>query len=274
MSDDTLTHAVEPASSYIGRGGEGSLKLRFAGLAATIVVELLIIALLLTLGWNLSQEEPEAPVVTRLEARNASDDSPPAAEEQPQQVEPEPRAEPEPRPPEPQEIETPEPPLPTPTETPPLILPNAPPLPPPPPPPPPRPKPPEAKPQGPPARVYGPPDSGSSSRRSDSRRVGTAPNGEPMYAARWYREPTRQELAGYLSTAIAPASALIVCRTVSDFRVEDCQLLGESPRGSKIGRAVLAAAWQFRVRPAIIRGQSQVGSWVRIRIDYTRTVQR
>ena len=95
-----------------------------------------------------------------------------------------------------------------------------------------------------------------------------------MYAARWYREPTRQELSGYLSTATAPSSALIVCKTVSGYYVEDCELLGETPRGSQIGRAVLAAAWQFRVRPAIIAGRSQVGSWVRIRIDYTRAVQR
>ncbi len=31
----------------------------------------------------------------------------------------------------------------------------------------------------------------------DSRAVGTAPNGEPLYAAEWYREPTDQELAFY-----------------------------------------------------------------------------
>lgn len=100
--------------------------------------------------------------------------------------------------------------------------------------------------------------------------MGTAPNGQPMYRARWYREPTDQELAGYLSTASGPGFALIVCRTVPDFYVEDCELIGEAPRGSQIGRAVLAAAWQFRVRPAIVGGRSQVGSWVRIRIDYTR----
>ena len=35
-------------------------------------------------------------------------------------------------------------------------------------------------------RVYGPPDRRSSSSR-DTERVGTAPNGEPLYAAAWYR---------------------------------------------------------------------------------------
>ncbi|WP_420607791.1 hypothetical protein [Novosphingopyxis sp.] len=107
-----------------------------------------------------------------------------------------------------------------------------------------------------------------SARSGDTARVGTAPNGEPLYAAAWYREPTDAELGGYLSTASGPGWGLIACRTVADFRVEDCVGLGESPQGSQIERAVLAAAWQFRVRPPRIGGQSQVGSWVRIRIDY------
>jgi protein TonB len=103
----------------------------------------------------------------------------------------------------------------------------------------------------------------------DSKRVGTAPNGSPMYAAAWYREPTDQELAGYLSTAHGPGWGLITCKTVADFRVEDCVGLDEYPEGSQILRAVLAAAWQFRVRPPRVGGVSQVGDWVRIRIDYT-----
>jgi protein TonB len=103
----------------------------------------------------------------------------------------------------------------------------------------------------------------------DSERVsGSGPNGEPLYAARWYREPYDNELSGYLSTAQGPGWGLIACKTVADFRVEDCIGLDEYPSGSNIMRAVLAAAWQFRVRPPRLGGQSQVGSWVRIRIDY------
>lgn len=102
----------------------------------------------------------------------------------------------------------------------------------------------------------------------DSKRVGSAPNGQPMYAAAWYREPYDSELAGYLQTADGPGWALIACRTVADFKVDDCVGLDEYPSGSHILRSVLAAAWQFKVRPPRVGGTSQVGSWVRIRIDY------
>ena len=106
-------------------------------------------------------------------------------------------------------------------------------------------------------------------RPGDSQRIaGSGPNGEPLYAARWYREPTDGELAGYLSTATAPGGGLINCQTAPQFRVENCVLVDEFPDGANIGRAVLAAAWQFKVRPPQIGGQPQVGEWVRIRIDY------
>lgn len=114
--------------------------------------------------------------------------------------------------------------------------------------------------------LMGPPNLGVP---GDSKRVGNAPNGQPMYAAAWYREPYDDELRGYLSTAEGPGWALIACRTAPDFRVEDCVGLDEYPNGSNIQRAVLGAAWQFRVRPPRIGGVSQVGEWVRIRIDYT-----
>ncbi|WP_447765922.1 hypothetical protein [Sphingopyxis panaciterrae] len=116
--------------------------------------------------------------------------------------------------------------------------------------------------------VYGPPNVGGSPSSRDSERVGTAPNGEALYAAAWYREPTNDELRGYLSTASGPGWGLIACRTAPDYRVEDCVGLDEYPFGSQINRAVLAAAWQFKVRPPRVGGRPLVGSWVRIRIDY------
>jgi len=87
-----------------------------------------------------------------------------------------------------------------------------------------------------------------------------------------------------LFLVVAVASLLIIagctqssdaqsCKTVADYRVEDCVGLGEYPQGSNIERSVLAAAWQFRVRPPRINGVSQVGDWVRIRITYTIDLQ-
>lgn len=125
-----------------------------------------------------------------------------------------------------------------------------------------------ARPQRP---TFGPADPGppAGGAYADTERVeGTGPNGEPLYAARWYREPTEVETRGFLQTATPPSVALIACRTVAAFRVEDCVLLTESPSGSNIGRAVLAMAYQFRVRPPQIGGRPQVGEWVRIRIEY------
>lgn len=126
---------------------------------------------------------------------------------------------------------------------------------------------PAAGPAAPARRVAGPPAPGPDP--GDSRRVeGRGPNGEPLYAAAWFRKPYDNELRGYLSTARPPGWALIACRTVADYRIDSCALLDEYPDDAQIGRAVLAAAWQFRVRPPRLRGQYQVGEWVRIRIDY------
>lgn len=124
-----------------------------------------------------------------------------------------------------------------------------------------------ARPAPPAGPLYGPPARGGSAFR-DTERVGTAPNGEPLYAAAWYSEPRDDELRGYLSTASGPGWGLIACRTAPNYRVEDCVALNEYPRGSQINRAVLAAAWQFKVRPPRLGGRLLVGSWVRIRIDY------
>lgn len=121
------------------------------------------------------------------------------------------------------------------------------------------------------APTYGPAAPGPAA--GDSEVVGTAPDGSPLYGARWYTEPTNQEMRGYLSTAY-PGWALIACRTAPDWRVEDCVGLSEYPTGSNMLRAVLAAAWQFRVRPPRRGNQTMVGSWVRIRISYEPAASR
>jgi len=105
----------------------------------------------------------------------------------------------------------------------------------------------------------------------DSERVGTAPNGEPLYAAEWYREPTNQEVNAYLPKTMPEGGGwgLIACRTIERFHVDDCVELGNSPPGSHLAGAVRQAAWQFLVRPPRVGGKVMVGEWVRIRIDYT-----
>jgi periplasmic protein TonB len=247
----------------------GSTRRRKAiSLGIALVIEALIVLLLFTLGTQIAGDENGKEDVKEFTAIEFA------------APEPEPAPEPDAAsqtPPTPQEPQPqPDQPLPQPLRPSPLALSPQP----APPPPPPAPAPPQETPPQPnpsptigarinPGRSYGPVDSGNPRTTGDSERVGTAPNGEPLYAARWYREPTRQELAGYLSTASGPGSALIACKTVPDYYVEDCVLLGESPPGSQIGRAVMAAAWQFRVRPARIGGREQFGSWVRIRIDYS-----
>ncbi len=246
----------------------GAKQRKAASLGIALALEALIILLLLSLGAQIAGDENGKETVTKFEAVEFA--APPAPEPEPATDAP-----PETTVTTPQDrpLPTPDPPRPSPLNLNPAPAPE---------PPPPAPAPttppvPQPKPTSPPkigakinpGRTYGPANTGNPRTAGDSQQVGTAPNGEPLYAARWYREPTDQELAGYLSTANGPGSALIACKTVADYYVEDCVLLGESPQGSQIGRAVMAAAWQFRVRPARIGGREQFGSWVRIRIDYS-----
>ena len=104
---------------------------------------------------------------------------------------------------------------------------------------------------------------------------GEGPGGAQLFNAQWYREPTHTELAGYLP-ADMPRNGygLIACQTIENFHVDNCQVLGESPLGSGLGRAVRRAAWQFRIIPPRINGQPQLGVWVRIKIDYIEGEQR
>lgn len=110
---------------------------------------------------------------------------------------------------------------------------------------------------------------GSSAGSGATYGPGEGPGGAVLYNADWFREPTDTQLGGYLP-AIRPDNGwgMIACQTMEHYKVENCQILGESPRGSGFGRAVLNAAWQFQVVPPRVNGKPQIGAWVRIRIDY------
>lgn len=250
-----------PATPYVEQLSIGVGRRTFA-ISLAILIPALLLLMLLTFG---SEPQPdhraERVSMVTLEASEISEEAPEPSRAEREQAKAQP-VPPQPAPEEPLLLEPakplppkatepkPAPTMPTPSERPPSPAnpPNA------------------TRPPG--GRVYGPPNMGGSASSRDTERVGTAPNGEPLYAAAWYREPRDDELRGYLSTASGPGWGLIACRTAPDYRVEDCVGLDEYPNGSQINRAVLAAAWAFQVRPPRIGGRPLVGAWVRIRIDY------
>src|SRR4029453_6774844 len=93
-------------------------------------------------------------------------------------------------------------------------------------------------------------------------------NGEPLYAAERYPEPDDDLFWPFLSTPRGAGRGGMASRTAPGHRVEDRAGRGEYPEGPQIKRSVLAAAWEFRVRPPRLGGRPLIGSWVRIRIDY------
>jgi protein TonB len=100
----------------------------------------------------------------------------------------------------------------------------------------------------------------------DSEVVGRGPNGDPLYAAQWAREPTNAEINGYWPRNVT-GWGLVACKTIANDRVDDCVELDQSPKGSHLASAVRQAAWQFRVRPPRKGGKELIGAWVRILIE-------
>jgi len=98
---------------------------------------------------------------------------------------------------------------------------------------------------------------------------GEGPGGMMLYDADWYRKPSDAQLATYMpQNGMLAGWGLVACQTIDHYHVDNCRILGESPRGSGFGRAVQNAAWQFLVTPPRINNRPQIGAWVKIRIDY------
>ena len=100
---------------------------------------------------------------------------------------------------------------------------------------------------------------------------GLGPGGAQLYPVAWLREPYDAELSPYLAAVkrIPPgASADIACRMIENNRVENCQIIGENPRGTGLAHALRKAAWQFLVKPPRIDNKPQLGVWVRIHFDF------
>ena len=116
----------------------------------------------------------------------------------------------------------------------------------------------------------GAPGKGKTGDSSGVTGPGDGPNGERLYNADWFVEPSSSQIDPYLPASAPPTGwGLVACQTIARNQVDNCRTLGESPVGSGYGRTVRNAAWQFRVLPPRIGGRPIIGAWVRIRITFS-----
>jgi len=115
-------------------------------------------------------------------------------------------------------------------------------------------------------------DAGGGSGANDTPRAGTGPHGETLYAADWYRRPTKAELDPYWPPRAHGREGWgeIACRTIERYHVTDCQELAEFPRGSGFAGAARRAAFQFLLKPPRLNGRYLVGSWILIHADFVQ----
>jgi len=128
--------------------------------------------------------------------------------------------------------------------------------------------------EGPASAASGPSRIGGAGSGSGGNGAGTGSQsgsgGPAIYRAEWQRLNSPAELNRNMPRHVPQGIGWgeIVCRASTGFRVTDCKLWGESPKGSGYGQAVLGIADVFRVKPPIVDGKPQLGAWVLIHIGY------
>lgn len=128
--------------------------------------------------------------------------------------------------------------------------------------------------EGPASTASGPSTTGGAGSGTGGTGTGTGSQsgsgGVILYQAQWQKLNTAEELHRKVPRN-APSSGgwgEIACRSAPKFRVTDCKLWSESPKGSGYGQAVLGIADLFRVKPPVVDGKPLIGAWVLIHIGY------
>jgi hypothetical protein len=99
---------------------------------------------------------------------------------------------------------------------------------------------------------------------------GGGQGGTSYFNVDWYRKPPKTVFENYMRPGQQTGRwAMIDCRMIENYHVEDCHEVGEEPRGTGMARVMREAAWQFLVRPPRKNGQTILGG--RVRITYTFT---